>query len=291
MLAVICLPLIGLSTSYFAFRGLGIYDSVKRISELGFSTAELGAAHSFEENIWATLEKIKSDFPKMIFTVHGLFPPLEEQLWFNASLGLSDQNKKIIQDMFKVAELMNAVCVTVHAGFLSEMHFGENIRGMNYGKSGKEIPREQAVKGISEIVSLALELAGEQGISFGIENNTRGTLTPAIYTRQEFSEIFEKFPKLGFLLDMGHALAEQRLEKMLEFKDRIVQMHVHYSKPKSEAMKLDEHATLPSKDSIAFMKNIKQIKKIPLIFEHGTDVTTEQILEEKKLLENFLTGV
>jgi len=285
------MPFIGLSTSYFAFQGLGIFDSVKKISEMGFNTAELGAAHAFEKNMWKTLEKIKSEFPKMNFTVHGLFPPLKEKHWFNASLGLTKSNKSILEDMFKTAKLMNAKCVTIHSGFLSEMHFGENVRGMNYGKPGKQIPREKAAKGIHETISFALKLAEKTGSDFGIENNTRGTLTPAIYSRKEFSELFSDFPKLGFLLDMGHALAENRLEKMLEFKEKIVQMHVHYSRPKSQALKLDEHAMLPSKEAIAFMKGIKQIKKIPLIFEHGTDTTQEQVLREKALLEDFLQGL
>jgi hypothetical protein len=87
---------------------------------------------------------------------------------------------------------------------------------------------------------------------------------------------------------MGHALSEKRLEEMLFFREKIIQMHVHFSRPKSGTIPLDEHAPIPSEEAIAFMEKIPQIKKIPLIFEHSSKVSEEEILKEKKLLEGFL---
>ncbi|HLD59069.1 MAG TPA: sugar phosphate isomerase/epimerase [archaeon] len=276
--------MIGLSSSYFAFQKFSVYNAVKRIHELGFETAELGAAHTFEKGIFQTLKKIKKDFSEMHFTLHGLFPPLPEKHWFNLSLGLTAQNKKILAEMFKAAEEVEAVCVTVHPGYLSEAFFGEPD-SMHYPKNkGKPIPKEKALEGCFSAAEFALELAEKSGIGFGIEVVPDSHFKPAIYSADDFREFFSRLPKAGLLLDMGHALSEGRLEEMLQFKEKIVQMHVHYSR----ANTFDEHKPIPSEEAVSFMKTIPQIKKIPLIFEHGTNVSEQQILTEKKLLEGFL---
>ncbi len=72
--------LVGLSSSYFATRGFGIYDSVARAKELGFGLVELGAAHSFEKDVWKTVGRIKKDFSDLNFTIHGVFPPREKKV-------------------------------------------------------------------------------------------------------------------------------------------------------------------------------------------------------------------
>ncbi|MDD5162588.1 MAG: TIM barrel protein [Candidatus ainarchaeum sp.] len=280
----------GLSSSYFAFQNFSVYDSVKRISDLGFSTVELGAAHSFEKGISQTLRKIKKDFPKMNFTVHGMFPPLKEHHWFNLSLGISKKNKKIFSDMFKAAELVEAMCVTVHPGYLSKAIF-RNKMGMDCEKEGSPISKEKALRGVCSAIDFAMQLSEKTGIGFGIENVPQIVFKPAIYSAKDFQLLFAKFSKAGLLFDMGHALAETRLGEILSFKKKIIEMHVHYSRPKQGAPRRDEHLPLPSEEAIAFMKTIPQIKKIPLIFEHGTSTSEQQILEEKKLLENFLKKI
>ncbi|MDD5148701.1 MAG: TIM barrel protein [Candidatus ainarchaeum sp.] len=282
------MPLIGLSSSYYAFRKFSVYDSVRRINELGFNTAELGAAHVFGDEIWAALKKIKKDFPETSFTVHGVFSPLKKNHWFNLSEGLTALNKKIFSDMFKAAEIVEAACVTVHPGYLSEAFFRHDETGMDCAKEGKPIPKEKALEGINESVGFASKLAKKTGVLFGMENVPLGIFRPAVYSPDDFNLLFKKFPKLGFLFDMGHALSEARLEEMLSLNEKTIEMHVHYSRQKSEKIKLDEHDPLPSEESVAFMKKIPQIKKIPLIFEHSTNISERQILAEKALLENFL---
>jgi len=285
------MPLVGLSSSYYAFQKYSIYDAVKRINELGFSTAELGAAHTFEKDIWKSLRKIRHDFPKMNFTVHGMFPPLKEKHWLNLALGLNAFNKKIISGMFKAAEISEAKCVTMHPGFLSEALFGNEHNGMDYGKQGAPIEKQKAFKGVCDSIDFSLKLAKKTGVNFGVENITLGGFTPAVYSVSEFRDLFSRFPKLGWLFDMGHALSEARLEELLSLKEKAIQMHVHFSRQKSETVPMDEHKPLPSEKEISFMRGIKQIKKIPLIFEHGTNVSETEILAEKKLLEGFLKKI
>ena len=99
--------LLGVSSSYFATRGFSIYDSVKRALELGFETVELGAAHRFEPSVWETVKRIKRDFPSKSYTIHSLFPPRKERFWFNASLGLTKENKSVVENLFRAAGLVD----------------------------------------------------------------------------------------------------------------------------------------------------------------------------------------
>ena len=89
--------MIGLSSSYYGLQKKKVYESAKSVFDLGFKTVELGAAHDPEKNIWDTVKKIKHDFPDKNYTVHGLFPPPEQRMWFNASLGLTKQNNAAVE--------------------------------------------------------------------------------------------------------------------------------------------------------------------------------------------------
>ncbi|MBN1941221.1 MAG: TIM barrel protein, partial [Candidatus Diapherotrites archaeon] len=179
------MSLVGLSSSYFAFKGFSIYDSVKQAHKLGFETVELGAGHNSknsEKNVWRAINALKKDFSELNFTVHGLFPPMRKPTWFNAALGLTVENKKILEDMFRAAEAVEALCVTIHSGAFSQMLFGKEIGGMNYGKSGKSIPREKAFEGMHSVVEFALKLSEKTGIRIGMENNPQGSFRALVYS-------------------------------------------------------------------------------------------------------------
>ena len=106
--------MIGLSTTYYATKGLSIYDSVLRTVELGFEVVELGAAHLYEDNVYEVLRKIKRDFPRIIFTIHTLFPPLRNKIWFNPAEGLSKLNKVIVDGLVNAASVLEAKIISIH---------------------------------------------------------------------------------------------------------------------------------------------------------------------------------
>lgn len=280
------MALVGISTTYFASRGFNIYDSVKRASELGFETIELGAGHKFEPGIWETLERIKKDFPETSFTLHGLFPPQKEKLWFNAALGLTDLNKRVLGEMFRAVSIVKPVAVSLHPGYAVKMEWGETKYGMNEPKSGKPIGEAQAAKGIRQVLGYALQLAKEAGTPLLIENNPTDTTRSILKTRQAFQNLFDEFPGLGFLFDIGHARIQKKFEEFLELNKSIGQLHLHFNQ-----RKIDQHLSLPEDFDLGFLKKIPQIKEIPLIFEHGNNVKEEEILREKKKLEDFLQSL
>jgi len=279
--------MLGLSSSYFGFRGKGIYDSAKAVFDLGFGTVELGAGHSHEKNVWETLHKIKHDFPGKKYTVHGLFPPLPEKHWFNASLGLTKANLGIVEGLFKAAQTAEADIVSIHPGFRKEVGWPSGKHAMVEPKLLKEIPHKLAWQNFFALVEKCLSLAKETGCAFAIENLTRPE-RDLVFSDQEFETVFEKFPSLKLLLDTGHALYNQRLDSLIEkFGKRVGQIHLHYTRPKHEAKKKDEHLPISSLEQLESLRKIPQFKKIPVIFEHGLDTSPEQVLAEKKLVEQF----
>jgi len=101
--------------------------------------------------------------------------------------------------------------------------------------------------------------------------------------------LFREFHDLGMLFDMGHSLFESQLDILLpKFHKKIIEMHMHYSNPKSAICKTDQHAPLPEDFDLRKLAKIKQIKKIPLVLEHGLDVSEAQILKEKEMIEKIL---
>jgi len=127
--------MLGLSSTYFALRNSGIYESAEKIANLGFGCIELGAAHAYEKNVFVTLKKIKRDFPDLQFTVHGLFPPLREKHWFNISEGITRKNKKIIDGLFEAGRIVEARAIAIHPGYLGKTSYGRTLRS-GFNKTG-----------------------------------------------------------------------------------------------------------------------------------------------------------
>ncbi len=282
--------MIGLSSTYFALRNSGIYESARRIADLGFECIELGAAHSYEKDVFPTLRKIKKDFPDLQFTVHGLFPPIKEKLWFNVSEGMTPKNKKIIDSLLEAAELLEARAAAIHPGYLGKTSCGKPLKSGFVGAEAlAEWPKEKCLNNAFRILDYALKKSNALGLKFAMENTVwESKIRPLFYSAEDFELLFKKFPDMGMLFDMGHSLFERQFDVLLpKFHKRIVEMHMHYSNARGSAH-TDEHQPIPENFDLRKLRRIKQINKIPLVLEHGLDVTEAQLLKEKAMLEKFL---
>ncbi len=117
---------VGLSSTFYAVRGVPVYDSVKKIADLGFEVIELGAAHAYEPGLFDQLRKIKKDFPDVTFLVHALFPPQEQKRWFNASDGLTPHNKLIIDNLILSAEALGSAMFSIHSPIVDNVYMTDN---------------------------------------------------------------------------------------------------------------------------------------------------------------------
>lgn len=282
--------MLGLSSSYFGFKGKSIYNSVKTVFDLGFDAVELGAGHCFEENVWDTVKRIKHDFPGKAFTVHGLFPPLREKTWFNPSNGLTKQNRQIIDGLFKAAQIAGAKLVGIHPGFLNEVGFSfDKKRGFDTIAAGKPLPVEESWNNFFELMAYASSLSQDAGIKLAIENIHDVEVKPLVFSAKDFEKVFARFPELGMLFDFGHALfSGQAAQFVKAFSPKIAEIHMHWSRRQSQSQQKDEHAALTSAEQLQLFKAVPQLKKIPIVFEHGLNVSQAQILKEKELVARFL---
>jgi sugar phosphate isomerase/epimerase len=281
--------MIGLSSSYYAFRGKGIYDSVKSAFGLGFDTVELGAGHSFEKDAWKTVRKIRHDFPDKNFTVHALFPPLKERYWFNPTLGLTKKNLSITDNLFKAAEMVEAKVVGVHPGFLNEMGFSsDKVRGFDIILPGEPLPVKESWDKFMKWCAYANSSAKEAGVKFALENIHGSEAKPLVFSVQDFKKVFARFPEMGMLLDYGHALFEGLAGDFIsKFNKKIFQVHMHWSRARSKEQQKDDHAPITRKKQLEPFRRVERFRRIPVIFEHSTNVSKKQVLAEKKLLEEF----
>ncbi len=280
--------MIGLSSSYYGFQKIPVYESAKRVFDLGFDTAELGAGHGPEPAVWKTVKRIKRDFPDKNYTVHGLFPPLEKRFWFNASLGFTKQNEKIVENFFRAAQIVEAKVVSIHPGFRREIDWIDGATPLEEFSPQEEIPIEKAWSNFFELTNYCLAKAKETNCVFAIENMPSMAF-PLVRTIEDFEKAFTQFPNLKMLLDVGHALYSDCLNQLLEhFADNVCQLHLHISRPEGIAPKADEHNPVTDAKQLEPLSAIKQLKQIPIIFEHGINISEEQIKSEKRILEGFL---
>ncbi len=270
--------MIGISSSYFASRNFSVYDSVKKAYSLGFRTIELGAAHSFEENLPGTLKKIKKDFPGVFFTLHGLFPPLKEKIWFNPSLGLTDLNRKIIDSFFTAAETVDAKVIGFHPGFMFEVSY-EELNGFGETKNIRWLDEKISWKNLFDVLDYAVKKNSENKFDLVIEN-IAALKDRALVSGKNFQRVFDEFPSVGLLFDLGHSLSDKTYQELMFFKDKIREVHLHMPLGKKIHQPVDEK-------TLDFLKPIKQIKEIPVVIEHFNGISEEQVLEEKELFESF----
>ncbi|PIO08975.1 hypothetical protein COT47_00385 [Candidatus Woesearchaeota archaeon CG08_land_8_20_14_0_20_43_7] len=277
----------GISSSYFAALGHGIYDSVVSAEALGFSLVEMGAAHAYEKDVFDTIERIKKKFPSLDFTVHAYFPPAHEiPHQVNLSKGLKE-NRTIIDGMFRAASILEAKVVS--------MHPGSKARYISQGKSsvfsgftifrayGEEKKREEIMPYVEECIEYALGKSSSVGIPFAIETMQRVNKS-VFLEREEYLEVFAKYQDLRLLIDIGHCYHSYNdpFWFLDNLSDRVVEMHVH-----DFDGKLDH---IPLGTGICDMEKLfsyEITKKIPLIFEHAGNISKEDILKEKKLVENY----
>ena len=285
--------MIGLSTSYYAMKGLSIYESVLKTVELGFELIELGAAHEYEDNTFDTMREIKRDFPSVSFTVHTLFPPLQKRVWFNPADGLNEINKKIVDGLFETASIVDASLISIHPPVFNDIKLG----GTNLAKFHRPVPGKAKDKNTGkerffQLLKYISRQSDDCGIKIIIENisfSSSCSINSYPYTREDFVELFEKFPGVGFLLDVGHALRNDNLYDLVKMDGKIFELHLHDIGYKSDN-KLSVH--LPIKNSEFFdpIKEIVNKNSMAIIFEHGIDVTEEEILTEKALLEAVIAN-
>ncbi|MBU2100961.1 hypothetical protein KKG83_03395 [Candidatus Micrarchaeota archaeon] len=269
--------MIGLSSSYFASKGFSVYDSVEKAYSLGFKTIELGATHSFEENLNETVQKIHDDFSDVFFSLHGLFPPMKEKHWFNPSLGLTELNKKIIDSFFVFADLSGAKLIGFHPGFLYEVSYVES-NGIGETKQLKPLNEKTSWKNLLDVLGY-FEEKNKNNLILAIENIT-STEEKALVYGKKFQKVFDSFPSINLLFDLGHSLSDKTYPDLMDLSEKIKEIHLH--RPFNGKI----HQPVTEKE-LELLKPIKQIKKIPVIIEHFSEISEKQILEEKELFESF----
>lgn len=279
--------MIGLSTTYYAIQGDSVYESVKKVTELGFNTIEIGAAHGFEENIWDVLKKIRKNFRHIDFTIHTLFPPFKNKIWFNPADGLNEVNKEIIDNLFTAACILNTSLVSIHPAVFNEIGLGNKVEG-NFDKPivGRPKDRKEGIQKFNNFMNYASEKAVSSGLKLLIENLDTTFANSYPSTESDFSKIFNAFPNTGLLLDIGHAFDCGNLIDMLTLEGYVYEIHLH-SGNRTSGNITNRHGSIKDITYFEPLKKLAANDDVVFLFEHGSDVSEEDIVIEKKLLEKF----
>jgi len=190
--------------------------------------------------------------------------------------------------LFRTAEITEAVAVGIHPGFLGGVALITGRNELSLPKKTSAIPKEKALSKLFTVLRVCSKKAKDLGIKFVIENIGCSPVEPLVYSAQDFREVFTEFPDTGLLLDLGHALYCDNLDDLLELHSQIMEVHIHFSHLSSGSLRIDEHLPIPDDFNFKKLAKIEQLSRIPLVFEHGSNVSEQEIIEEKKLLEKFL---
>jgi len=273
--------MIGISTWRFTRQGRNISMAVKRAVEMNINLLEMGGGFLYEENIPRTLKKIRKKYPNLKFLVHGYFPPvLKTSHIVNIGSGLTPLNKNILDRMFKAAAILKSEIVSIHMGSQRELHLGENKLEI-----GKKLGSSNKINAhMNDCLNYGLELSARTGIKFAIENMP-DHIEPIIHTYFEYLEIFERFPQLGFLLDIGHAI-ESHGDPYWFLKDlshKIVEIHLHDYDGKKDHCILGK-----GKGNFEKILSFPIFKKVPIILEYAPEAMEKELIRDIAKVENIL---
>ena len=282
--------MIGLSSSYFALKGFSIFESVSRIIELGFDVVEIGAAHNYEENIWEKLKEIRRQFPNKMFLLHTLFPPLEEKIWFNPAEGLTKRNILIVDNLIRSALLLESPLISIHPPVLNTVEIDKKKlpNGFLSLNLSEKFDFGPAKNNFFELIKYVDIKAAQNNLIVCIENLDCNYFDAVFSSSNDFVEIFNRFKNIAMLLDVGHALLSSQLNDLIELNGHIRELHLHGIMVSNE----EKHGHHLISDA-AYFEPIKELlsdASIPVVFEHGSHVSEDDILREKELLENYVAA-
>jgi sugar phosphate isomerase/epimerase len=239
------------------------------------------------------LRKIKKDFPSVSFTVHTLFPPLRKRVWFNPADGMNETNKKIVDGLFEAASIVDASLISIHPPVLNNI----TLRGTNSTNFHKFVigkPKDLKLSKdnfyqLMEYITRKSEMKRTKVIIENVGFISSQLIGSYPYTKKDFFEIFEAFPDTGMLLDVGHALQTGNLHELVEMDEKIFELHLHDIGYTSDN-ELYAHFPIKSPEFLNPLKEIVRKDSMVSVFEHGANVTEEEILKEKELLETVLAN-
>ncbi len=277
--------MIYLSSVYFGCRGKSVYGTVKKAHELGFDGVEIRQEHLPSKNVLGELKKIKSSFPDLGFTIHAPLWNGKGIQYLNTAMGLTGKNRRVLNDLFKGAEILEAENVLFHPGFREVLAFNKVLWFPRTHSPRLKMPRGIAEKRHKQFLEKAVEMAGNIGANVVIENPAPGSIDYLLKSKEEFEMLFSKMPELGFVLDISHSLANKKLDDFLKLGSKIQEVHVSYTNT-------DEDLHLPiNLEQLQPLKPIPKIKNIPLVLEHSENANLKELIQETETVEKFLKSV
>jgi sugar phosphate isomerase/epimerase len=290
--------MIGMSSSWLATKGYNIKSSVEKIFSLGFDLVELGAAHKYEPRAMEIAKLLKKDHPNKKFTVHTLFPPLEDFYLFNIADSKNfEKNVRILKMLFQVSKDVGAEVVSIHGGYKKVLKRGEEYFGFYKLEFVKNIEESEGRRTIERLIETGIGIAEKSGIKLCVETDAAGLENAYTAKPEDFQWLLSKFDSkyFGMLADIGHIhIAAQKFgfdeyEFVRSFKDRIFEMHLHDCNSKG-----DSH--IPTGTGVMdFEKYFRAVgqraRKIPLIFEYTNRVSIADAVRSKKFIEKILKKV
>ena len=183
--------------------------AIRELAEHGFQNIELSGGTEYYEGYEDDIFDLKEKY-NLNFLVHNYFPPPQIDFVLNlASTNDDIYNRSIqqVQNAIQLAEKLNTVSISVHAGFLVEL----NVRELgNPFAERNTTPRINALNKFAEALNLLFKTNKNKTIY--IENNvlslvnykTYNNCNPFLLTcNEDYCELYSKV-KFNLLLDIGH---------------------------------------------------------------------------------------
>jgi len=288
--------MVGISSSYFASLGCGIYESVERAVDLGFRHVELGANHDYEDDVFQVLKKIKREFGRDVsFSVHGYFPPIYKRPYlFNVGEGLTEENRKVVDEMLRVGEVLGVEIAGFHPGLNNYMKYvGElrNFPGFKKFINGGAIDGKRAVSNVYEVFKFICRKAKKTGIKVCIENiyiadEMKNGVEMSLNGHDDFRRILDEIDSLYFLYDYGHAYIEEADKDVyFKFREKIIEVHL------SGVIKGSDHFSI-FKGEYNLEEVVSKVKKYCddplLVLEYSGGVSESDVEREKRMIESIV---
>lgn len=271
---------------------------IEQFASLGFKNIELTGGTGYSEYLEEKLHDLRDKFG-LTYLIHNYFPPQQENFVLNLASGdrvVRSGTFNLVSQAVALSREFSQHLYSIHAGYVHDLSPVKGKDGLFLPANSRKNSKKAFYDSVEHIASSLLP----KGFKLAVENafpaygNGRFSMLSSPEDIFEFLQFTERYPNIGFLLDLGHlnvAAYYQKFDKEIflkkllsDFRHKIFELHLSRNNGVEDTHEICQVNSF----EVQFVgANRETFKDIPIVLEWH-QCLSPLVYDEFKRIESFL---